>query len=321
MNRDDVDGLMAVYVDDKMMAGNEEMQKLTAKTSGRFESKPREWDQFTFFGMYFQTLGDFVFSVDQKEYISKLKPVSVDCSFEQFRSFRAVFAWIGLTRPDLACVINRAAQVTQKTFSLEKIRELNQSISIASKSSSRQLVYYPLDKKTLHLRVYADACFANNEDLSTQMGFIILLCDHSNSCHVLDYSSKKCKRVVRSVLGGEVYAMAEAFDRAYMLNCDLESIYNMTIPLHMFTDFRSMFDVLTKSSSISEHRLMIDLSALQEAYKPEDINHVGLVSCKDNMADPFTKLKPNNALDKMLVTGKDETPIVQWIFRTKPSSC
>lgn len=73
---------------------------------------------------------------------------------------------------------------------------------------------------------------------------------------------KNCKRVARPLLGGEIDAMVEAFDRAYTLKCDLESMYKMTISLHMLIDSRSMFDVLTTSSSTSKHRLMIDLCAL-----------------------------------------------------------
>ena len=95
----------------------------------------------------------------------------------------------------------------------------------------------------------------------------------------------------------------------------------MKIPCHMFTDSRSMFDVLTRSLSISERRLIIDLRTLPEAYRPEDINYVVFVFSEDNTANLFTKLKANNALYKTLVSRRDETSFVQWIFRTKASLC
>lgn len=68
-NDEDVDGLMAIYVDDKAMVGNDEMRKLTEETAKRFESKPREWDEFNFFGMHLKSLDDNVFSVSPTDYI------------------------------------------------------------------------------------------------------------------------------------------------------------------------------------------------------------------------------------------------------------
>ena len=86
------------------------------------------------------------------------------------------------------------------------------------------------------MRVYTDASFSGNDDLSSQLGFLILLCDSSNRAHILDYLSRKSKRVVRSILGGEVYAFASGFDRAFILRHDLETIFRMKISLHMLID-------------------------------------------------------------------------------------
>ena len=146
-NDEDLDGLMAVYVDDKAIAGNDEMRKLTEGTLKRFESKPREWDEFNFFGMHLKSLDGSVFSVSQTDYISKLKPIPVDCSFDYFRSYRAMVAWIGLTRPDMAFIINQAAQVTETKFSVESIRDLNKGIKALKGSDDRCLVYHPLQKE------------------------------------------------------------------------------------------------------------------------------------------------------------------------------
>ena len=75
-------------------------------------------------------------------------------------------------------------------------------------------MYYPLDLDTLHLRVYSDASFASNDDSTSQLGYIILLCDANDRCHVLSFSSKKSKRNVRSIMAGEIYALSAAFDHA-----------------------------------------------------------------------------------------------------------
>jgi len=70
----------------------------------------------------------------------------------------------------------------------------------------------PLDMNSFNLLVFTDASFTNNKDLSSQIGFVIVLTDRNQSVNVLYWSSIKCKRVTRSVLASELYALAYSFD-------------------------------------------------------------------------------------------------------------
>ena len=70
----------------------------------------------------------------------------------------------------------------------------------------------PLDINSLSLLVFTDASFANNKDLSSQIGFIIVLMDRNQSANILHWSSIKCKRVTRSVLASKLYGLAHGFD-------------------------------------------------------------------------------------------------------------
>ena len=322
-NKGDIDGIMGNYIDDGALAGNEAFQRLTEKTLVKFDSKPREWDNFEFFGAFIKTQDNGELTVDQIGYAKKLKPLPMDATFHQFRSYRAVFAWLGHTRPDVCCAINRAAQVTPETYSKskrEKLNEINTAILKVKRSTDLCLRFRNLHLDTLHMRVYTDASFANNDDLSSQFGFIILLCDNKDYAHIFDYSSKKSKRVVRSILGGEVYALADSFDRAFMLRHDLQTIYNRSIPLQILTDSLQMFDVISKASSTTERRLIIDIVAAREAYNRQEISNVGLVLSEHNIADGLTKIKPNKALDQLLKTGIDSNPVQQWVIRRDASS-
>jgi hypothetical protein len=65
---------------------------------------------------------------------------------------------------------------------------------------------------SLSLLVFTDAFFANNKDLSSQIGFMIVLTDRNQSVNILYWSSIKYKRVTRSVLASELYALAHGFD-------------------------------------------------------------------------------------------------------------
>lgn len=170
---------------------------------------------------------------------------------------------------------------------------------------------------SLHLKVFSDSSFANNLDLSSQLGYIVLICDKHDRCNIIHYSSHKSRRIVRSVLGGEIYAFADALDFAYTTKHDLEAMLDRQIPLQMLTDSKSLFDVITKSSNTSERRLMTDIHSVREAYNKFEISDIGFIRTHNNPADAFTKLGPNDALEHLLRNGRADFEVEQWVLRTK----
>ena len=60
--------------------------------------------------------------------------------------------------------------------------------------------------------MFTDSLFTNNKDLLFQIGFVIALADLTNKANIIHWSSIKCKRVTRSVLALELYAIAHGFD-------------------------------------------------------------------------------------------------------------
>lgn len=163
---------MVVYVDYRCLEGNETMQKLTEKTLPKFDSKTREWDSFEFFGTTMKTVSPGKFIIGQEAYTKRLKLIPSDSNLEKFRSktYRAIVAWIGQTRPDICYAINKATQVTRETFALDNVNALNTAVFRVKRTSNTCLSYGELDKDTLHIRVYADASFETNDELSPQLG-------------------------------------------------------------------------------------------------------------------------------------------------------
>ena len=124
------------------------------------------------------------------------------------------------------------------------------------------VLHYPkLDRKTLHIRTYADCSHANNKDPSTQLGFIICLSDAKDNVAIIICRSYKCRRITRSDLASECHALADAFDYSYLVKYDPEKLLQQWIPVQMLTDSKSLFDVIIRASTTSERRLMIDISA------------------------------------------------------------
>ncbi|PXF45775.1 hypothetical protein BWQ96_04442 [Gracilariopsis chorda] len=176
-----------------------------------------------------------------------------------------------------------------------------------------------LDIASFHIRFYTDSSIANSADQSSQLGYIATLCDKFNRCNILSCRSYNSRRVVRSVMGAEVYAFADGFDVAHMLRFDLESIMNRKLRLCILTDIKSLFDTTVKNSFISEKRLMIEVQAAREAYQQLEILDIGHISGSNNPADGLTKPKTCLALVKLLTTGIMDHHINQWVIRNNKS--
>lgn len=125
--------------------------------------------------------------------------------------------------------------------------------------------------------MYGDASFATNDDLSSQLGYTILLCDESNRCHVLDFSRKKSKRIVRSIMAAEVYAFMDVFDVMTVIVSDYVMLLHKQIPVIMFTDSKKLFDNINRGKRTTEKRLVIDIKSAGEAYKKFEIHAIGLI--------------------------------------------
>lgn len=189
-------GLIGTYVDDSMLAGDPDFLRHTDQTLQKFDSKGREMDNTSFAGVYIETL-EKGFKLHQKSYAKRIEKLPMDCSFKDFRSRRAKIAWLIHTKPNIACDLSMLAKVTQESFNTNNVKKLNKFIDEIKENPTRGLVMKKLDKNSLHIRAYADSSFLNNNDMSSQLGFIVLLCDKYDNCNILHCASYKSRRVVR----------------------------------------------------------------------------------------------------------------------------
>lgn len=91
---------------------------------------------------------------------------------------------------------------------------------------------------TVILRVigFADASFANNHDVSKQLGHICFLSDRNGNSVSIDFKPSKSKRIVRSAIAGEVIASSDLFDVAVTLVAELGYVFGRKIPIQLCTD-------------------------------------------------------------------------------------
>ncbi|KUI66958.1 hypothetical protein VM1G_02219 [Cytospora mali] len=95
---------------------------------------------------------------------------------------------------------------------------------MANGESERGLHYVALDLETANVFFsfsFVDGSFANSQDLSSQIGFVITLVneekgDDDSQCklrvNISHWSSTKYRRITRSVLASKIYGMVNGFD-------------------------------------------------------------------------------------------------------------
>lgn len=135
-------------------------------------------------------------------------------------------------------------QVTSATFVEANDKTLNKVIQNVTDTNEHVLCHHPLKEKSLHILDFSDASFPKNMDLSTQLGYIVMLTDESGKENVLHDTSYKKKRVVRSVFGRETLAFSDAFGAAFSIRIDLMGLLQRKIKLTMITDSMTLLKFL-----------------------------------------------------------------------------
>ncbi len=194
-------------------------------------------------------------------------------------------ACLAHSTPDICAVLSNHAQDTEESFERFHIITYNSTVTYNFILRMRKL-----DLDTLHVIAYSDASFATSLGHTSQLGYIIILCDKDDNAGILHYASCKSRKVARFVLGAETYAFANAYDFSYCPKNDLEAILERNVHLTMFIDSKSLFDVITKCSQTQERHLMIYLRAVRDAYQCHMISNTGFVRGPNNIADEMTKL-------------------------------
>jgi hypothetical protein len=220
-----------------------------------------------------------------------------------------------VSQPEAAFDLSFAAQAVGPPTK-EQIEQLNKRLQWQFNNSSRGLRFIKLDLDSLQLVTFTDASFANNKDLSSQIGYVIAISDKDGNANILHWSSIKCKRVTRSVLASELYGMAHGFDIASAIKSTIEGMLQINLPLVICTDSRSLYDCLVKLGTTQEKRLMVDILSLRQAYERREIAEIKWIEGCNNPADAMTKgSKACGALKALIDSNKLDMDAIKWVER------
>lgn len=319
-------GIVGMQTDDTLGLSDTQFAETETKEL-RFSAKNKQYLTFeepiVFNGCIVATDKNNIITLRQKRQGEKLEVARDEQTYVQQRARGAYIATI--CQPEASFDLAAAAQATTPTK--EEIARLNKRITWQKENVGRGLTYLRLNMGDLKLFTFVDASFANNKDMSSQMGYIIVLGNEIATDdksfrirgNLLHWSSIKCKRVTRSVLASEIYAMAHGVDIAIAIGGTINMIMDRMslpkVPIVACTDSLSLYECLVKLGTTKEKRLMIDIMALREAYERGELRDIRWIDGRDNPADAMTKAASNTALEELINTNEIELRVQGWVSR------
>jgi hypothetical protein len=330
----DTFGVVGMQTDDTLFLGSEQFAaleeeeliraKLTAKPRDELTSK----SPLIFNGCVLKMIPETdAMVLLQKDQGKKLQAVNEkgENPKQEYLEQRARGAYIAsICQPEAAFDLSVAAQHQDPTK--DNIGALNKRLDWQMKHMDRGIKYIPLDLEHAKLFVFVDGSFANNKDLSSQIGYLIIIANENDGTdeftikgNLIHYSSTKSKRVTRSVLASEIYGMVGGVDMAIAINTTIRMISGQLgfppTPIVVCTDSYSLYECLVKLGTTKEKRLMIDIMALRQSYERREITEIRWIDGKDNPADAMTKSTPNKALEEFIDSNQLNVRVEGWVQR------
>jgi hypothetical protein len=321
-------GLVGLQTDDTLILGTETFIQLEKQQLNKAKLLAKPLQQLAidtslrFNGgvISLQTTSSITLTQERQCIRIQLVPIDLNKATDTYVAQRARGAYVAtFCQPEASFDLSCAAQ--SKTPDINDIKQLNKRLKWQIDNPSRGLTFISLTND-LKLMIFVDASFANNKDLSSQLGYLIILANEQQgrdsfdiNANIIHWQSVKCKRVTRSVLASELYAMTLGFDAAAAIKGTIEAILQQPVPLILYTDSRSLYDCVVKLGTTSEKRLMIDIMCLRQSYERREVTEVRWIEGASNPADGLTKSTSCSALKSLIDTNRLNVKTRGWVER------
>ena len=299
-------GLMLTHVDDFIHGSGDQVfqRNVMIPLKERFKFGSEGDEDFLYVGLHVvQSDGQVV--VDQNQYVDDLELPSSSTAGSQdalldeegqadFRSVVGRIGWVAnSTRPDLS--------YDHLVLSMKLGKATGRDMNLACKSIKKikldgtQMKFVdmgPMSEWTL--QGYGDAGFKSLPDKTSSCGgHVIMLSNKVRglSC-VLDWRSKKLKRVVTSSTAAEALAVNDALDMMVYLKSVLGELLGERcndIPLELATDSRNLHNSVMTTSLVENPRLRTDIAVVKESLSSRELSKLFHVGGRRMLADVLTK--------------------------------
>ena len=313
-------GIICCHVDDFLHAGDQYFEIHMNKLRTRFYAGKIEEKMFKYIGF---TLKQFENGIvlDQSDYVNKMKNIIIDpvrasvknepLNEDEQTSYRQLIGQLNWavhgSRPDMAfATIEMSTKLKQA-----KVCDLVGAVKKISRSKDIQsFLFFPrLNKAELKIVVYTDASLGNiNGGTGSTGALIVWLMDNRGQCCPIAWNAHKIKRVVRSTLAAEMLSLQEGLETSFyyrQMLADILSIEPKTIKIEAYVDNKSVIEAISSTKMVDDKRLRVDVAAIQELLKLNNINKIEWIPGHLQLANSMTKQGASGYdLLKVLQSGK-----------------
>ena len=320
-------GIMAIHVDDLMLSGNKAFENyVICGLKKKFRLSTEAEVEFVYTGLDIKQTSLGV-QVSQLGYIDQIPKIEIDKhrvnqnSLEinehekrQLRTVCGQLLWVSTqTRPDLAYATCFASNCVNNG-TVADLKMVNKAVKFL-KREPLTIKFRKVSLCESLVVVFCDASFGNLRDGSSQGGFIIFLVSTTSKCCPLTWQSRKIRRVCKSTLAAESWAMVEAVESAELVQAQLcEVTHSPKMDIVVMTDCKSLHDALHTSKNVDDKGLRIPMACLRQRVCNNEMR-VYWISTKLQLADCLTKAgAPTHPLREVLSTGQLNNDLYKTIF-------
>jgi len=322
-DKGEVAGMAATHVDDILAAGSDKFTKRVLEPIKKvFTFGDDKEDTFKYTGVEFDLMED-GYRVNANQALKDLRVPDLEVLEEQeegilseegqsaFRSFIGQLTALNSTsRPDISFQVKDLATRQNKATKgdMRKVRALIKKL----KDDQLEIQMPRLEGEVENWRLisFADASFRSLSDkVSSVGGVITFMADiRTKKCHLVEWSSHKLTRVCTSPSSAETLNITQAIGRLALLKRSIIQIMGPkaeVIPTVIATDSKNTMDLANSSTNVQDGWNAIDVAAIREALRTNNLSKIVKVSSEDQLADALTKNKPSSVvkLKEVLKTG------------------
>jgi len=336
-------GVVTLHVDDGLIFGDPKEktyqnarrrinENFNIKEWHRLDAKVKRDDEEYLGARWNQDLVNGTTTCDMDRYMQNIVPekppkgVSADTELDkaqqkQFRSQVMKLSWpVRHVIPQLAYGVSvLSSKLNQATMDdWNKLYLLQKEAKELVEQGKARIVFRKLDLDKLIVVTSLDASFAKEEGMKSQCGFISVITESDivkepTLCNIVEYTSTRISRVVKSTMAAESAGLSLALDRQLYLRLLVEAIlhgepemgpewrHELKIPGILVTDARSLYDHINKTGSLpSERQTLIDLLIARDLTEAKTIT-VRWVPTTHQLADIFTKMMKSTPISSKLL--------------------
>ena len=302
----EIKGLVSIHVDDFIFCGDSDFEsKLQEYVLETFNVGSKHESEFTYLGWDVSQSVKGDITISQHDYISKdLSTLPLTdkrksqhnyaLSNDEFKAYKSQVGklqWLSIqTRPDISFeVCQLSNHLSDPT--VKDIISLNKVVSKLKNDPEIKLSFKMIEFENVLLKVYTDSAYGNLPGHGSQCGYIIFLTDKNEQVtNPVAWKSVKIERVCQSALAAEGLGLVKAIDHAIFIQQTLKKILicENNIPIHCFTDNKSLFEILQKTKDPEEKKLICILAPIRSSIETGEINLFRITS-KEMPADVLTK--------------------------------